>query len=485
MESTFRLSHTMVQILSQHKKWLDVRHRYTLAVMVVGLIQAETVSLTHFLPDVKSRATFAQSTPRRFARWLNPKRSHVHRLSAPLIQKALSHRGQHTIYLVLDTTMVWGKYGVIRCSVVYRGRAVPLVWEVVCHPSPTVGFCVYQKRLEGVPALLPQDINVVLLADSGFADTDLIHLAKRLDWHFRIRIKKNFWIYRKGRKPTQVGRFGLGLGCALFLHRVYLTAKQVGPVHLALGRENNGEFWYVVSSEPTNVSTFSEDELRVPMEENFLDDQSNGFQLESSHLRSEEALSRLWFWLWQRFTWFPVARKGSIVATGVGFLRSGTVVPALCGSVGDGSKRHWFTGGPFLFLSSFGDNLTRNRRLLVENRPKRNSPGSSTSRGICFQHRFGSQSDLSFRLAFSAFKRPFTGCQSIRVLGEEGCMVTRYWQLDGYPLAKEGRRRLYDVSKKFPQEEMYSLTDPRSRPHVPSVATSQKHGADGRIGPTV
>ena len=90
--------------------------------------------------------------------------------------------------------MLWGKSGVIRCSVVYRGRAVPMVFSVVPHPSETVGFCVYQKLLERVPALLPQGIKVVLLAERGFADTERINLAKRLDWHFRIRIKKNFWI---------------------------------------------------------------------------------------------------------------------------------------------------------------------------------------------------------------------------------------------------------------------------------------------------
>ena len=38
-------------------------------------------------------------------------------------------------------------------------------------------------------------------------------------------------------------------------------------------------------------------------------------------------------------------------------------------------------------------------------------------------------------------------------------MVTRYWQLDAYKLAKEGRKRIFQLSKKFPKEEMYSLTD--------------------------
>ena len=38
-------------------------------------------------------------------------------------------------------------------------------------------------------------------------------------------------------------------------------------------------------------------------------------------------------------------------------------------------------------------------------------------------------------------------------------MVTRDWQLDAYKLAKEGRERIFQLSQKFPKEEMYSLTD--------------------------
>ena len=53
----------------------------------------------------------------------------------------------------------------------------------------------------------------------------------------------------------------------------------------------------MVSDEPTDVKTFDEYGLRFDIEENFLDDKSNGFQLESSWLRSTEALSRLCFLL--------------------------------------------------------------------------------------------------------------------------------------------------------------------------------------------
>jgi hypothetical protein len=49
----------------------------------------------------------------------------------------------------------------------------------------------------------------------------------------------------------------------------------------------------IVSDVPVNIETFQEYGNRFDIEENFLDDKSNGFQLEDSRIRSAEALERL------------------------------------------------------------------------------------------------------------------------------------------------------------------------------------------------
>ena len=46
MENTLRLYDTLVQVLSQHRKWLDVRHLKTLAWMMTGLIESGLINLT-------------------------------------------------------------------------------------------------------------------------------------------------------------------------------------------------------------------------------------------------------------------------------------------------------------------------------------------------------------------------------------------------------------------------------------------------------
>ena len=294
MEGTPRLYETLVQVLNQHHNWLDRRHLKTLAWMMVGLIQAGKIRLTAWVPDVHSRAMFAQSTVRRFTRWLENERIAVHALYGPLIQHALAEWSDQRVYLALDTSMWWNTYCLVRLSLVYRGRAVPLVWTVLEHPSSRVAYHVYKEMLEKVAELLPGQCTVVLTADRGFADTHLMAHLTRLGWHWRIRIKGSFWIYRAGKRVCKVNRIRVAAGQALFWHHVYMTKQEYGPVHLALGRPiGRKEYWFVVSDEPTEAKTFEEYGLRFDIEENFFDDKSNGFQLESSLIRSATALERL------------------------------------------------------------------------------------------------------------------------------------------------------------------------------------------------
>lgn len=332
MEDTLRLHHTLIQVLGQHRKWLDLRHVKTLAWMMVGLIQSGKISLTAWVPYVQSRAKYAQSTVRRFIRWLNNPRIKVHDLYGPLIQQALAEWGDRRLYLALDTSMLWGQYCLIRVAVIYRGRAIPMVWKVIKHKSSSVAYETYKELLDKAATLLPVGSNVTFLADRGFADVDLMKHLKRLKWHWRIRIKGSFWIYRQGHRRCKVKAIPLASGQARFWHHVYVTAQQFGPVHLAIARPSGGrECWFLISDEPTGPETFDEYGLRFDIEENFLDDKSNGFQLESSRLRSADVLSRLCFLL--AITTLHLVSQGTeVVSTG----KRRWVDP------------HWFRGSSYL-----------------------------------------------------------------------------------------------------------------------------------------
>ncbi len=293
---TSRLYDQLCNLLGQSSGWADRRHLQTLIWMVIGLVCSECISLTKWGIYVRSRAKFAQSHQRRFSRWLHNSRINVHRIYSPLITAALRTWGVAKINLIEDTTMLWDEFCLIRVSIQYRGRAVPLTWRVLRHGSSSVRFEVYQALLNRAARLIPDGVSVRFLADRGFADTQLMrYLRDDLHWHFHIRVKSNAWIYRPRKGWKQLNQYHLAAGESILLQGITLTkTRPIIDVNVALGRDPlSGQLWLVATDQPASLQTFQQYSERFQIEEEILDEKSNGFQLERSELRDVPALSRL------------------------------------------------------------------------------------------------------------------------------------------------------------------------------------------------
>lgn len=317
-EKNSRLYNALKNWLSQSHEWAHLGHLTTCIWMVVALIQTGEVNLTRWVAYLPCRGHFAQSKQRRVRRWLNNERINIHRLDQPLIQVALANWQEECLYLSLDTSLFWDEYCLVRLAVVHRGGALPVVWRVMEHRSASVSFLDYREMLYQAVGRLPKGVKVILLADRGFIHTELMQtVTTQLGWHYRIRLKHTSWIWRKGNGWCQLKDFHFKRGEALCLHHVNLHKRQAyGPVHLIVGRNSvNGEFWTIVSDELTTLQTFAQYGLRFDIEENFLDDQSNGWNIHKSEIRSVCALSRLWFIL-ALATLYVTAQGLEVVATG-------------------------------------------------------------------------------------------------------------------------------------------------------------------------
>lgn len=303
--------------LGQDCPWAHLAHLTTGAWMVVALIQTGSVNLTKWATYLPCRGFYAQSKQRRVRRWLGNSRINVHRLYKPLIRAALSGWREDCLYVCLDTSLFWDDYCLIRLAVVHRGRALPLGWRVLKHASASVSSETYQVLISQSAQYLPSAVKVVLLADRGFVHTQAMAVIKQLGWHYRIRLKRDIWLWRPGSGWCQPKSFHFEPGKALAFHNVRLHRTQkYGPVHVIFGRNNlNGEFWAVVSDEPTTAETFTEYGLRFDIEEGFLDDQSSGWNLQRSEIRSVTDLSRLWFIL-AVATLYVTAQGLDVVASG-------------------------------------------------------------------------------------------------------------------------------------------------------------------------
>src|SRR6266700_2108937 len=107
MENTPYLYETLLGVLGQHAKWLDLRH-------------PKTVGLGAWASFAVSRAQYAQSVVRRFRRWLANNRIKPEPLYGPLIAKALVSWMGKRVSVALDTSLLWNTSCLIRLSLIYR-----------------------------------------------------------------------------------------------------------------------------------------------------------------------------------------------------------------------------------------------------------------------------------------------------------------------------------------------------------------------------
>lgn len=281
----------------QYSLWTDIRNAETCAWMVTGSLLTTSSNPTKWIPQVSSKALFSQSTERRFNRWLKNPAIDVVGVYGPQIVRALKSWGEERLVIALDTSMLFEKFCLIQLSILYRSRAVPLAWRIIEHESSQVSFGEIAPLLGVAQGILEAAniSNVLLLADRGFADTNLMRCLTKMEWHYRIRIKSNLKMYDLKKKLiSKVGAVSLQKNEAKFYQGVYLTDEQYGPVNIAFAQpENVKDCWQVVSDESASISTFEEYGWRFQIEEGFRDEKSGGLNLEDSHLRSAVKLERM------------------------------------------------------------------------------------------------------------------------------------------------------------------------------------------------
>jgi hypothetical protein len=282
-------------LLSARVRFHDIRCQATFLWAITGLILEQGIHLGQWS---KHRPGFTKqaSRERRFSRWMHNHRINVFDLYARLFRYALRDLIGTDIYLALDTSQLFDRFILIRVALVYRGRAIPVCWSIIAGESSTIEYDKYWYVLWRAQTILFEYRRCTLLADRGFVDQKLFALLRDFGWHWRIRLKDSILVQRPGKESTKLSRLLPAKGQALFLHKIWLTKQCFGPVHLALAQvqtDKGVQKWAIASDEPTDVNTFHEYGLRFDIEENFLDDKSGGFQLESSELFDSQALVRL------------------------------------------------------------------------------------------------------------------------------------------------------------------------------------------------
>lgn len=272
----------------------DFRNVDTFAWAITSLLLQKTINVPLWAACVPDEAE-ALARERRFRRWLDNPRLRVRRYYTPFIQQALASWQKHPLYVGLDTTSVNQRLVVARTALIYRGRAVPLAWQVFKRQSVMLAYGQYAGLVQFTAQLLPPKSTVILLGDRGFRDVRLMALARQLHWHFRLRLEANERVQVGRRQPVRLDSWPVAPYQPGWLQAVHLTQQRYGPVNVAVAWDGDAQHepWRIATDQPASPDTLTDYARRMGIDFGFLDDKSAGFQLEETELEQPRPLDHL------------------------------------------------------------------------------------------------------------------------------------------------------------------------------------------------
>ncbi len=297
MSSPTQLYSQLFKLLSQHSSYRDLRHLKILAWMIQALLLSGKINLSEWEPYIQCHATQAQSTERRCQRFLNNRKIKVRAIYLPLMLAAISNwQTAKRIYLAMDTTVLWNRFCMIHISIVCGKRAIPFLWKVIEHKSATVAFAEYKPLLKIAHKLIdPRFSDVMLLADRGFANHQLIQWLQSSSWHYSLRLPCDVMIHGARRHPIELKYLVPPVSEAILFQNVGLWLDGNCRCNLVLANVRGvKETWGVITDEEASLNTLWQYGMRFRVEQLFLDSKSGVFQLEESRIRTAKALARLY-----------------------------------------------------------------------------------------------------------------------------------------------------------------------------------------------
>src|SRR3954468_6948276 len=189
------IKRTLAQTLHARPGSHQEQHLNTLAVLICGIVGAQHVQFAQIADHAPIRGAKNESLITRFRRWVKHKDVTPEAVWLPFARAVLATLAHAPLTLVLDGTTAGRGCMVLMASVVYHGRAIPLLWTVVKGKKghlPQEAHCALITRFQTV---IPDTAPVVLLGDGEFDGTQLQAALRTAGWAYVCRTGINITIY--------------------------------------------------------------------------------------------------------------------------------------------------------------------------------------------------------------------------------------------------------------------------------------------------
>jgi hypothetical protein len=292
MSSPLKLYHHVLDMLKPGAWQGRKETLQTLALLMTGIFQSSDVRLGRIARKVPLPIK-QDSVEQRFRRWLKNPHIDERLIYDPIARGLLFSLRCTRLRLQIDRTLIGDQFNILKLTLYWRKRAIPLVWKVLPHQGSSA-YADWVALFDHVATLLPPDAQVVVLGDREFGTADMMALARWHGWDYCLRVKGDQFIWHELTGQWRPLRDLIARGQTHVLHDVYFTKTNHYRTHFTLTFDKTADEPCLVATNRTpSQRTLNEYRKRFGCEPFFSDLKSRGFDMARTQLRHRDRLSRL------------------------------------------------------------------------------------------------------------------------------------------------------------------------------------------------
>lgn len=309
MASKRSVFHTFTAQLRAVLPDLRATRTTTLALLILGLLWAESVSLPRIAATLPLPAQDS-SLERRLRRLLANTALHVVPVWHAVLPRLLADCAGQELVFVFDPTPQNNRATILCLGLLVRHRVLPVAWRVVAQQEqawPKRQATYVRILLHEVNAALPAGCTATLLADRGVSSAGVIDACRTVGWHYVLRLNarehRGAHIRQHGQTrplwdlvtaPGQRWQGRVQVFREAGWRSVWLT------IHWAADARSP---WVLITDVPGRARAARLYRRRMRCEATYEDLKRRGFNIEASKLQDLDRLNRLLLALHLAYWW--------------------------------------------------------------------------------------------------------------------------------------------------------------------------------------
>ncbi len=297
-----RIFATLKKFGSKNIAGQAARRLIVFALMITGLVRAGKIALDEMADkSTKHKDSKTESRTKRFNRWLRNKKVNKETMYFPYIKEILAGLSGTTLIFTIDASSLGKHCAVLMISIIYKGRALPVIWKVREGNKGSFSEAEHVVLLEELYELLQEieedlekELDVVVVGDGEFDGVEFQKKCEEYKWEYVLRAAKNINCYEEEEKepfkPEDIAQEGEQVN----VERVKYTKAKYGPVQIiAWWEEEYKEPIYLVTNVELAKEACESYRKRSLIETFFSDEKSRGFNIHKTRIKDPKRLEKL------------------------------------------------------------------------------------------------------------------------------------------------------------------------------------------------